>query len=356
MLSIAVVLVGSRYMRKQTDGTDAKSGSWIDVVGAAAPMIAALVLGVFGLIATQRILESQEERARRVSQQAAARDKAHQQTEQTQLRLNALERFFPQFSTTEQDKRAAILAIRATGDVDLAVTMAGLFPSSGSVAALEAIARHAAPWERSPALTALGGMNTDESVAALTRLFDDVSQSVVPFDGQVPRGERAQKVVAGVTWKARWLLVPLGDLTNAKPRNGLHAEERGRQSYGDGLTRLHLAQGLPSSTSHTSIEFSPNPPERGESVFAIGLDLAGHPSRPRLGLVADVDSDAVRVRFAHEPEQTAGSLLVLPSGMAVGMLSHEQQQTGLYRYIRADSIVSWFDQLEREERERQRRR
>ncbi len=355
LLLFAIVFRPFRFISRRADGSEAKPSASTSLLAAAAPIVAAVIVGLFGTLVAQRVIDSEQERAARDSRQVAVRDKAHARTEQVQLRLDTIARFLPQFSKTEQEKSAAILAIRATGDLELAATLAGLFPSSGSVTALEIIAIHSSPDERGPAVTALGAMNTSQSIAALTKVFDDASHALVAFDCEAPDGGHTPTVIAGVVWSERWLFAPLGNLANARPRGILHTEERGRQPSGDGLTRIHVEE-QPRPVPLVSIQFSSTPPDRGEPVFAIGLDSAGRPSEPRLGVVAEVGSDALLARFPGELAQVTGSLLVLPSGLAVGMLSHDQHQTGSYRYIRGDDIAGWFVQLEREEHERQRRR
>jgi hypothetical protein len=198
-------------------------------------------------------------------------------------------------------------------------------------------------------------MDSPDARAALTRVYDDVIRSLVPFDGDADGGH-PKEVIAGVIWSDRWLFVPMGKLAHAKPRDLPETEERGRQSYGDGLTRVRAAtlplnQGTPAGA-----QFSSTVPERGDAVFAIGLGTDGRPTYPRGGVVTAVETAALQVRVRPGPEQVAGSLLVLPSGQAVGMLSHEQPRADSYRYIRSDDVLNWFAQLDREDQERQRRK
>src|SRR5215831_15807139 len=124
LLLLAVLFSPFRVTRTGADPAEVRSRDWIGRLGAAAPIIAALLVGVFGILIAQLFIASQEDRIVRERQQAVAQDKALERREQMQRRLDTVERFLPLLSKGEQEKNSAILAVRATGDVELAAMLA----------------------------------------------------------------------------------------------------------------------------------------------------------------------------------------------------------------------------------------
>lgn len=324
------------------------SSRGIEVLAATAPIIAAAILGVAGVLVTDRVVGSLEDRASRDRQVLAARDKGQDREARIQRRQDAIQRLWPQLSKTDGDKTAAILAIGASGDFDLASTVARLFPSAASVAALETLAKQG-PEAHDAMMTALAIMDTDDSRTALSKAFQDVSRALMACEGDEPGDGRTKRVVVGARWSGQWLVAPVGDLQHPTPV-GLPADVRGQQPEGDRLTRFRLSSEAP------GVEFSSTLPDQGDTVFAVGLTTDGRPTPPRIGAVVRAEPGALLVHFAAPLDQAPGSLIVLPSGIAVGMLSHNQHSAGSVRYVRSDDVLSWLDQADRQQREADRRK
>ena len=124
-------------------------------LGAIAPIIAGIIVGVFGLYVT------------------AVYDFRQKEAEIAVARVRILATFLPHlYSGDERRKEAAILGIASLGNQELAEKVASIFPSAGSAKALSTFARSedTATADRSRKALASLGSSRDESTAVAARI------------------------------------------------------------------------------------------------------------------------------------------------------------------------------------------
>lgn len=101
-----------------------------DKIASVSAFLSSVVIAALGAYFTHTYQMQQDERS------AALRDQ-----ELRILRVQTLEQFIPYLKGAEEEKRAAIIAISALGDVELATKFASLSPSPGTLAALSDLSR-----------------------------------------------------------------------------------------------------------------------------------------------------------------------------------------------------------------------
>ncbi len=133
-----------------------------DKLGTVSALLSGILVALIGFYATQVYSRRQREA-----------EEARKERELTVLQVQTVEKFFPHLSSGDDAKmKAAIQAIAALGNEDLATNVARIFGGSGSAAALSKLA-------------SLPGSRVAKSAeAALSELFAAVRSSVVRIESQ----------------------------------------------------------------------------------------------------------------------------------------------------------------------------
>jgi len=321
---------------------------WVEVLKALAPIFAAVVVGIFGTLVAQWYTREQAERDRQERVLQAERDSQARHSELNMLKLQTVERFLPYLSSkTEAEKRVAILSIQALGDTDLAAELGGLLSSTGTVQALEAIARQSEPTQRRPALAALASIGTAEAEQALARVFETASKALIKVVAESLSDTRSEPgVVAGVLFSSRDFvaLLTYGYQNPRPPADIPFIEQRGKSDALDNLVYVHVEDD-PVPETYGRVSFAATPAKIGDQVIAVGLTSDGAIAPPQVGKVIAIVDKYLEVRFAFPLRHLVGSLLLSPAGDAVGLLKNDDSETTTYRYVRGDLIQQWLQLL-----------
>jgi hypothetical protein len=330
-----------------------------DKIQAVGPVLVTLLVALVGGLLTRVYSSTQEKRAtaeRRVQderasaerQAAMARDELFRQNQLQLTRIQTVQGFLAYLSKGEVEKKAAILAIQAIGDPDLASELAKLFQSPGAVDALAVIARSDAS---RPALAALAAINSTESAEALSRLYEEARSALGLLSGPA-RSEmsRPTLLLAAVAIGPRSALVLASGVVEdslkfIEPYWGPFYEIKSRSSRLGGLALMRV-EDVPSPTRPVKFGLVPT---QGAPVVAVGFDQSGTYVTPTLGSITGLEENELTVSFQRPVNQVAGSLLLTTQGDAVGLLSSNGSfgdgavQAITAKYYRGDRIRQFLD-------------
>lgn len=291
-----------------------------------APVLAALIVtGAGGLISyyvslqqSRRDVAQRRATQEREAEERIATAKREEEFRQNQLKLTrvqTLQGLMPYLTKGQKDQQLAIIALNALGDRQLAAEIARLVGSPGAVMALESIATAKASSEAVPALAAI---QTQESAAALARIY----RSAVGLMGGPGMSEMDPLTVyrVAVATSTRHAIVPLQGVVRDKVKFmgnwGPYFDVKANTLKPDGLTYLKV-EDLP-DIPHI-VRFAKA--YMGAHVVAIGYNSSGNYADPVRGVVSLIEQSVAVVTLEKPADFAPGSIIVADTGDAIGMVA-----------------------------------
>jgi len=237
------------------------------------------------------------------------RDAALKEQQNRLVEMETIEKMIPHLTKDEESKRVALVTIRNLARPELATQMAQLYPSDGSVLALQQFASSSNPEERKQAVNALSGIAISgveqtkaSALGALGSIFDNFKSAVVRIkcvsdSGQESRGSGLIVTNEGHILTAKYIVAPAvgnGD-------NYTYSVE-----MWDGSTKTAILQDVNSTDdlailkieggNYRIINLASNIPPSNTRVVTIGAIMGG-PIKPAVGTIRAVTEQFLEIEF-----------------------------------------------------------
>jgi S1-C subfamily serine protease len=278
-----------------------------DKLDAASGIVAGVLVAAIGAFATYVYNQRQQQATAADAEQQRAAEDARAERQLAVLRVQTIQSFFPHLKSDDRDREAALLAIDALGDHELAARMAVAFGGDAAVSALSRIAA-TAPDEAA-----------DRATSSLAAVLDALRASVVQVAGPNAHGTGFIVTPNGVIATTNFVVDVDTDIRVRFANDEEHPATllyRGNRDVDVALLQI-VADRLP------SLRMSERPPAVGEEVVTLGFGGVGGEA-VTAGVVTDVLQPSgaslgeVQARIRTEPG-FAGAPLVLRNGEVVAV-------------------------------------
>jgi S1-C subfamily serine protease len=288
--------------------TDSSKDVW-DKLSAVSGLVAGVLVAVIGAFATYVYNRRQEQATAADAERQRSAEDARAERQLAVLRVQTIETFFPHLKSADaRDREAALVAIHALGDHDLAAQFAVYY---GGEAAIGALARIA---------TAGDDESARHATEALATVLGDLRASVVQIVGGGYRGTGFVVAADGVVATAAHVVQAMGGDTGVRFADG---ETRPASIVYPGRSTGDLALLKIEGDRLPSLPVATTSPLVGDSVVTLGFGVSGGES-VTVGTVTDVflgDASSigeVQTRIRTEPG-FSGAPLVNQRGEVVAI-------------------------------------
>lgn len=301
------------------DKAEKKKDIWdkLSALSSMATVFSSILIAAIGWYFTQSYNQRQIEQ----NEIQNAREAALKEQQNRLVEMETMEKMIPHLIKDEESKKVALLTIRNLARPELATQMAQLYPSEGSVLALQQFASSSNPEESRQAVNALSGIaisGVEETKAsalgALGSIFDNFKSAVVRIKIVSDSGQ--QYVASGVIVTNEGHILTAGHVVASGVGNG------DNYTYSvdmwDGSTKTAILQDVNSTDdlailkiedgNYRIINLAANIPPSNTRVVTIGAILGG-PIKPAVGTVTAVNAQFLEIEF-----DTPGSMAGISGG------------------------------------------
>ena len=294
-------------------GGEKRKDVWdkLSALSSLATVFASILVAIIGWYFTQSYNQRQIEQNKLQNE----RDASLKEQQNRIVEMETMEKMIPHLIKNEDSKRVALVTIRNLARPELATQMAQLYPSEGSVLALQQFASSNNPEERKQAVNALSGIATSgaeqtraSALGALSSIFDNFKSSVVRIKSRSPSGQEA--IGSGIIVTTQGHILTADYLVASDPGND--SESTYTVDLGDGNAKTAIRLDVNSDDSlailkidggnYRSINLAGNLPPKNSRVIMVGAILGG-PINYAVGTIRSASD-----RFLEIESETPGSL------------------------------------------------
>jgi S1-C subfamily serine protease len=225
--------------------------------------------------------------------------------------METLEKMIPHLTKDEASKRVALVTIRTLARPELATQMAQLYPSEGSVLALQQFASSSNPGERKQAVNALSGIAISRveqaeasALGALGLIFDNFKSAVVRIRSVLSDSGQEHSVLSGI------VVTNEGHILTAEYVVALGVGNDRSYTYSvdmwDGSTKTAILLDVNSADNlavlkieddnYRILNLAANIPSSNTRVVTIGAILGG-PIKAAVGTIRTVTDQFLEIEF-----------------------------------------------------------